>query len=364
MSVPLVFHSGFDFYTDALTEWDAVIGTGQHKVEAPGRFGYAQRLNMTTDASGYGQTALIKYFAAGPYAHVVLGTGVRVAGPSFNPTGPYPVFLFQNSQGIPFAAISLDALGRIDIIVDQGGQFSAASFTNGHVVASSSPLAYSNDTWFYLEVDWTCGGTVIVRVNGAEVVRATGVTGLSPSIYGFGLCGFAYQPPFLYDDVYALGEISATGTPGDSFLGDVKVVALTPSSDGHRTEWTTVGNAAGITTHFTTVSEVPPDGDLTYISSSTPGQADFFHVPNPNTITPIGSIIGISVYALADKDDSPARFVSCGISDGVNDDFDAGTALGSVYKYVERVFPSNPLTSQPWLLTDFATLQIGVKLVS
>jgi hypothetical protein len=185
-------------------------------------------------------------------------------------------------------------------------------------------------------------------------------TTTAAGIFGSGPINTPSFPYILYDDMYVLAP--ETDVIGDSFLGDVKCVPLVPTSAGHETQWTQVGGTAG--EPWTAVSEIPPDGDTSYVDSNTPGQIELFGTVEPSTITPVATVLAVSAYALARKDDSPARVVSVGISDGTTDYFDDGAAVGSDYSYITRQLPTNPITGEAWTNADFATVQFGVKLIS
>jgi hypothetical protein len=349
----LVFCDGFDYYNQVYAKWTTGSGHGGGaqagwEFVSPGRFGYGQCIQM--DAAFGGPGIVAKALAGGPYGRLVAGFGVNLEASSAPQSN---FFTFIDSNANPLCYITFGTLGRIGFVDANGINYFA------------NPTTFSYASWLYVEIDVFFGtsGSFMLSVNGQEVLSETGIkTATASNSYGPALYTDGDgHPNVLYDDLYVLAP-SVEGTLGDSFLGDIKIVPLVPNGAGRLNQWSQVGGTTG--ENWTSVDEEPPDGDTSYVYSTTPGQIDAYTVPIPTTITPVSSVYGVAVYGYARKDDSPARIVSVGVGNGATESFDEGSALSSNYLYVQRVMPTNPLTSADWNLSDFTDLQLAVKLLS
>jgi hypothetical protein len=120
----------------------------------------------------------------------------------------------------------------------------------------------------------------------------------------------------------------------------------------------TGGTSAG---NYTAVSEVPPDDDTSYVSSSTAGQIDAYKISSIGTVA---AVKAVQIVASARKDDAGTRVLGLGFGNGTTENYDAGTSLGNGYTMIRRTLDQNPLTSAPWAVTDLATAQIAVEEIS
>ena len=351
----LVFSDGFDYYVDPLQKWTSE--TGQYQILTPGRFPFGQRLQ--------GNGALTKILNHGPYNRIVWGAAFNtIASPPQISNGGYigsnRFMSLVGSQAQEIMYLGFDGLGRISYGSPPNGTFQAPA---GPTFASS-PNLLPFGQWVYVEFDVilsnTNTGSFKVRLNGVEILSQTNVLTATENS-AFGIQTVADNNNFYkWDDIYVLAPSSTV--IGDSFLGDIKVIGITPNGAGQSSQMTQTGGVLGM--NYTSVNEVPPNGDTSYVATNVPGQFDLYTLPTPNSITPVSAIYGVAAYSLSRKDDSPARFLSVGVGNGTTSNFDAGSALGSDYHYVERVMPVNPLTGLPWALVDLNNLQLGIKLIS
>ena len=340
----LVFQDGFDYYDSFLTKWTANLGSPFPSFQSPGRFGYGQCANIGSEDT----PNVYKALNGAPYTRLVYGCAVNYYNSSYPSSQNLPATMlgFIDVNGNQISSLTLDSLGR----------FRFAGY-------ESNPVIIPIGGWAYVELDVTfstsASGFFELRVNGQSVMSESNiVTSTQNASYGI-LLGGNNSGDTLYDDLYVLAP--TTTTLGDSFLGDIKIVPLIPDGVGRVTQFT---NNISASANWTSVDETPPDGDTTYVFSSTPGQEDSYRLPTPNSLTPVSEVYGVSVYAYARKDDSPSRFLSVGVGNGTTESFDSGTALGSTYSYVQRVLPINPLTSADWAVSDFNNIQIAIKLIS
>jgi hypothetical protein len=160
----------------------------------------------------------------------------------------------------------------------------------------------------------------------------------------------------IFDDVYIC---DATGSIHNDFLGDVKIVTLLPNGNGRVNQWTrTGGTSSG---NYTAVNEVPPNGDTSYVSSSTAGQIDAYTVSSLGTVS---AVVAAQIVASARKDDAGTRVLALGFGDGTTESYNAGTTLNGSYIMYTQPLDENPLTSSAWATSDFSGAQLAIEVIS
>jgi hypothetical protein len=172
---------------------------------------------------------------------------------------------------------------------------------SGTLLATCPQVLLAN-TWYYVEttvhID-SVAGTASMQIDGALQFAITGVNtqgGAPDNLYD---SLFAFITGF---DEVAIDDVYVKDTLG--FLGERRVILCPPVSDGAPLNWTP---STGIT-HFNLVNEVPPDGDTSYVSSSTPGDIDTYGMLALPYAPAIIDAVQMSVYVR--KDDAGTREVS------------------------------------------------------
>ena len=233
------------------------------------------------------------------------------------------------------------------------------------LIASSDAGVISINTYQYIEIkvvfSTSSTGSVAVQLNGENVITVTGIaTSSSGNNYAnvVGLLGFVGFSGgiYLFDDLYVC---DGSGTVNNDFLGDVAVQLLLPNGDGSENDFSQVGGTSG--ENYTSVNEVPPDDDSSYVYSSNPGDIDSY------TMTSVGSptaIVGVQIVASARKDDSSTRVLALGFGNSSTFDFDDGNSLTSSYLMYTQPYDENPLTSAAWTISDLDDGEIAIKVVS
>jgi hypothetical protein len=267
-----------------------------------------------------------------------------------------PVFI-ANNRLIEFFDSSTIQLA---IFMNNAGGIDVYAYPSGTIVASTT-ADLSAGTYQYVEVKAlfspTATGSVSVQVNGSNIINVTGIV-LSGSgnawanTIAIGTSSYQAQ----IDDLYIC---DGTGTINNDFLGDVAVQLLLPNGDGAINDFSQVGGTSG--QNYTSVNEVPPDDDTSYVYSSTVGDIDAY------TLASIGSpsaVIGVQITASARKDDSSTRVVALGFGNASTQVFDTGFSLTSNYEMFYEPYDQNPITSADWAVSDFSTAQIALKVIS
>jgi hypothetical protein len=159
----------------------------------------------------------------------------------------------------------------------------------------------------------------------------------------------------LFDDVYIC---DGTGAVNNTFLNDCRVVTLFPNGAGFSTQFSVTGAA----TNWQAVSNNPPQTDITYVSSNTPGQIDLYTVGN---LAVAGTIKGVQTVVDARKDDAGARQLAAEIRIGGTNYVGASAFLATSYQMNSEIRETNPNTGVAWTQADINTpLQIGFNLTA
>ena len=155
--------------------------------------------------------------------------------------------------------------------------------SNGNVVLGTSAAnLYHFNTYNNLAMRATCSptnGTVDVWVNGAHVLALTGVNTAhnnqgAPNTYdGCQLMAPGGIPTCFHDDVYMYD--CSSGGSHTTFEGALRIYTIAPTANAVPVDWTPLAP----NTNWQNVSEIPPDGDTSYNSSSTVGQEDQYVYP-------------------------------------------------------------------------------------
>lgn len=219
-------------------------------------------------------------------------------------------------------------------------------FTNPtRVFAEASP-------WLYVEVLLNCNvgsEQVILRVNGAEIFNATGITLPQLTVDRVRLCAGNFRNT--YDDVYLVNNADGTG-----FLGNVRIPYLSPDADTAQKDFTP--NAGG--TNYTQVDETSSDSDTTYVSATTPGARDILSVANVSGYTPTG-IKGVTTYTTAKVAADPANLRPVIRTAGVVAN-GASVPLTTSYSIIANVYTVNPATGVNWTPAEISALEAGYEI--
>lgn len=255
------------------------------------------------------------------------GTGVRVIG-------------FLDAGGNTQARIMVAADGTVRAV--QGVST---------VLGSSAPGIWTADVYHYLECEFVLSDTVGVFriwVDGVQVINLSGVdtkgqssttvSRLQVSISGMGNGGL------VIDDYYQTNGAR---------LGECRVVTLMPTSDTADKDW---GRSAGAD-NYALVDERPSDGDTTYVTSSTPGDQDYYGMEDlgfvPATIHAVQSSI------IGRKDDAADRAVRANIKSGASVANGAALGLSSGYQQRVSIHETDPNGGGAWSASAVNSLQAG-----
>lgn len=184
------------------------------------------------------------------------------------------------------------------------------SIAGTSLLAASQPNIIFPHVWHYVEVKYIPRkgntGVVIVRVDGAVVMTYSGTSCNqdAPDLVNMIRWGnysddFSHAVSYSYgiqwlDDVYVCDTL---GAEFNDFLGDVVVHTCVPRADAGPNQMSSFG---GTVSHYSTVDEIGPDEDVSYLYTNTLGQQEFFEIEAmPSNII---DVLAVSVHARCKKD--------------------------------------------------------------
>lgn len=294
--------------------------------------GYALLVNPTTTGTGY-------YVLARPATD---GTPAAI-----NVAIIYARFYFRWGTLPSSGDEEIFHTSRLNVRLDHNGKL--LTYTSSGTLLSTGTTALSSGTWYRIEVKISIVSTTLsyeVKINGSsEYTGTTSVT--SGSTTGTVALGkFAdhngQSVAFYYDDVL----ISDSAYPGDG-----QCVCLIPTGPGAQGFWS--GS-------YTSLTDIPSDGDTSYISDGSGDNASLFTLTTAETA-------GINNTVAAVKTVQVSRYVTFGSGTGAKTRVYADstfldsathplTAAYAAYQFLQELEPSNDFA---WTPTELDTLQIG-----
>lgn len=246
------------------------------------------------------------------------------------------------------------ATGHLLFNVDVSGVLVYRAGT-GVIATGPLPGTFNPSLWNYYEVSATIattGGTVVVRVNGQEVINFTGNTrngGTSTNIDA--IAQSQYFASSVYDDLYVC---DGTGpAPWNTFLGDVRVLTSSPSAAGASTQFTPSSGA-----NYTTVNELPFSASQ-YVQSGNVGERDTYTMTDiPTTVS---SVLGVQNNIITKKTDTGPMSTKPAIVSGGTVYYGASTPLTGNDTTLIDVRAINPATGTRWSITDVNSLEAGME---
>jgi hypothetical protein len=213
-------------------------------------------------------------------------------------------------------------------------------------------------TWYYIELKFTISptnGTVELHLNGAtEIASTTGLnTRNTSNSYWNGAGPWLAGDAAVYDDIYML---DASTSPNDDFLGPVSIVVLRPSGPGSSTQWTSNGGPNWA------AADDSQDDDLTFVAATTAGSVDLYAMTDPPASS--GTVYAVQHLIRARQDSGAQRTIQPALKIGSNTYFGSSINTGSGWVTYAQILDQSPATSSPWTLSELASIEAGIKLLS
>lgn len=255
---------------------------------------------------------------------------------------------------------------QASLMVNLSGQLLAVrgGLSPGNTLATSvNTLA--RDTNYYIEVKVkiaNSGGTFEVKVNGISdgwinVSGADTCPNSNEYANTIKIDNISASWDTYYSDLYVC---DGAGSSDNDFLGDCRVDTYLPDNNGTYSQFT--GSDSDSTDNYLLVDDTTPDGDTTYVQSSTVGQKDTYSFADMSH-TP-ATIFGVQAVACVKKDDAGARAVALLAKSGATEDTGASQNLSTSYAAYVKLWATDPNTGMRWTKTNFNAAEFGLKVAS
>lgn len=344
----LLFCDSFDHYNSLTTK--AWLVSGNNGITAgAGRYrdgGWTR----TTSVSGSG----------GVIGQAVSATAELIVGAAVKPERRDAFRWEFKEGGTVHIAVTINASGFVEIRRGIGG-----------TLLATGSIAITANVWTYLEVrvkinDTT--GAVSTQVNAVPDISISGVDtrngGASGVVDRFdhvtGYLGALVASAYSYLDDLVL--LDTSGSVNNAFLGDVRVQALFPDGNGNSSQL--VGSDGNSIDNYLLVDENPPDGDTTYVESSTPGDKDTYQYGEVRDIDAGSQVHAVQACMYARQTDSPAvRTIAARSRSAGVEEAGSNKTLTATYKYHLQVFEDDP-SSNPWTVASVDAGEFGVEVTA
>lgn len=265
------------------------------------------------------------------------------------------LFDFRDASNVIQVTIGLDTTGTIS---------AWRSSTAGTLLGTSSTPVITANAYQHVEAMVFFSqtvGTIEVRVNGVTALSLTGLDTVQSSLvecsqvtYGGSAQGNTTSQSDV-DDVFCYDN---TGSFNNTFIGDRRVLTLSPTSNTVQADFVAVGAATG----YECIDEVSPDGDTTYISSATVGSpGDISEFGIANLPAGISAVSGVILVEMARKTEAGPANTQWSVVSGSSESPGTSNPLTEIYTYRQNVFETDPATAAPFTSTAVDGLLIKVE---
>ena len=231
-----------------------------------------------------------------------------------------------------------------------------ASGTN--ILGETASPAISNGSWNHLEIKATFSnttGTVEIRANEAIVLNLTGLDTVATANVECSQIEIFPTPTSSasggIDDMFIW---DTSGTENNDFIGDRRVIMLSPSANEATQEWTASSGSA-----YAAIDDTAPDGDTTYIEAddAVPVTSEFALTDAAATV---GAIAAVQTVVCARRVEAVSTVMQVSLLSGGDVDAGASHSIGDAYAYYTDISELNPDTGAPWTRTalNAATLRL------
>lgn len=253
-------------------------------------------------------------------------------------------FQFRGPTGTVHMCMTVDANGAVRGRLGGG---------NGSLQVSSANGVISVDTWHFFEI-WSSvadsGGRYVVDIDGVNVIDFTGDTrnGGSDTTVGSVYWGRLATGGWNWE----LSDLRISND--NTMLGPTTVWLHLPDGAGNTTGLSQEPNTGD---NFEKVDENPPDGDTTFVYSTTEGDYDLYDL----TGLPAGTwdVLAVQTTLNARASDGGSKFIRPVIRSGGSQTVGTSRVLPASYTSIMEVFENNPVTTNPWDAAEIAGLQVG-----
>lgn len=237
-------------------------------------------------------------------------------------------------------------------------QIAVFNKNTGQLICTSGVISNPN-AFHCFEFKWSISAqSLIIRLDGNVVFSGAGL----PNFPTSGAASYGAENTSGSTTIMAIMTVQdLTGpAPWNDMVGEFKPFVLFPTGAGLDTEWT---NSFSVNNYAQVNSRIAP-GDTSYLSSDTIGNIDLYTIGSlPVDVISVAACMG---KINGKKIVGGTRDVAFALYPGSGSPVlgtPAAIASGQYLEYI-TVFAENPITSSSWVLSDFTSLQIGMKVTS
>lgn len=236
------------------------------------------------------------------------------------------------------------------VYINSDGSICVTTGVATATIETSSPGLFRSTTWNWIEFKITIGdaGSYEVKLNGQSILSGSGDTQdqTSSGCTQVQLWGIS-------DSLYVADLYFA-----DDYFGDTQIDTLFSNGAGNYSQFTP---SAG--SNYECVDEAAPDGDTTYVKSSTVNHKDSYTYDDLPTVN--GTIYAVVAVIAAKKDEVDTRSFRA-FTRLSSTDYNGSTThyLSQGYKYYLEEWLLNPATSLAWVKADIDGAEFGCELLS
>ena len=311
--------------------------------------------SMSTDSPRTGNYSLLVY--SGAEARRALGKTVTTLGFGL-------AFRMSGLPGTPNQSFwelrDKNNVTNLTLVVQTTGilQVWRGTVSSGTMIVESDGPVIRARSWSNIETMATFDnttGSVEVRLNGVTVINKTALDTVSSSgaaecsqiILGGSSVATRYGDMYVYD---------TSGSYNNTWMGDRRVRALTPSADTAQADWT--GS-------YTDIDDLDPDDDTTYLSANTPGSpsesSSEFDLSNlPVTA---GDVAAVVTVTRSTKDEAGVADLQTGVVSGGSENRGDVKQITQGYTYREDIFETDPNSGVPFTGSDVDGLKLQINRV-
>lgn len=300
-----------------------------------------------------------------PYQECSGTSEIAIGIPNADGSGPKTLFLafwgwFDNSENTHEFIRMLDTgnTRQGGFFISDSGRLEAIRSNN--TVVASQANAIQPKTWFFWESKYRVDNTTgdyIVKINGEEVLRSTGVDSQGTSDARIRQVVFENETGnttrishlWIWDD---------SGSVHNNFIGPRRLVQLFPSGDGGLSNW---DRSSTSSTNWQLIIDDPVTS-TDYISATSTGTADRYQFDNLSTN--VNAVTAVQVNVVVNKTDGNAQLVEPFIeSTGTEENGRAEDGLDG-RNFIQHIFPTDPNGGGAWTVSALNTARVGVRLVA
>ena len=235
---------------------------------------------------------------------------------------------------------------------------------NSYTFYAGSSKVLATGVWYFIECKFVpdnSTGSVIVRVNGREVLNVSNIDTVRTDdtyeslILGTNADLSGSNPDLEYDDVYIFDD---TGSRNNDFAGDIEISRLDPNGNGNANQW--LGSDADSTDNYLHVDDSGnPDDDTSYVEDNVSGQQDLYTYDNLRSSADTVKAC-VSVTIGRKEDAGGANIKSVCRSNVTETDITLG--LSTSYTAEPAIYEIDPNTSTDWTTSGVDSAEFGVEI--